>query len=319
MARKKARKAITIVNARTGATYSSIAEAARAEKVDASNLRKVLAGKRNSAGGSTFVSIEKPSSMVREKDIRAIVHWNEERLEESAKRRIETMRKKRQAAEKAARPPKISAETRATRAAAKAAMQSANAAINKLRGKKIGKIALEDLEGIAEEIGATKGGLFSLGTKGSLYNMSDEQLKQATERVNKILRDIERRRETIGREYGLKPSDARTDEWSNALESLIDAFDEMQQLFPNRSGERFSQGGRWRYRDIYDELTVDAQSMTPDQIRALTQSLREWLDSEREKKESELRQIFEKWKTANSPKKERSAEPNAGFKKIKWS
>lgn len=83
-----------IVSIETNQVFETVAEAARALGVDPSNLRKVLQGKRQSAGGYHFATFEKKKDITR-KAMRAHAVELEELEAQKSSAKIETKRKQR--------------------------------------------------------------------------------------------------------------------------------------------------------------------------------------------------------------------------------
>jgi len=316
--------------------FNTIREAAAYAGVDPSNVGKAIknlekgagASGRVSAGGLHFIRTDAAASKLKERDIAAQSSWVESVLSPSQKKRAASQRAKheRKQAERKqqAGRQRITQQQRAAKRATHAALQQANATLQRLRKSQLGKAALEDLESLGQQLGImTKAGNFNISNRG-LSGKSETEIKQIRERIEKILADDEKRRQDTAviraGQYHITAEQAGSKEWEEAFDDLVYAFEQLRKLFPGgdqSDGERFN--GRYHYKEIYTQLTIDAQSMTPEQIAALAKSLHDWLGSEREKKEHELKGIFDKWKAETQKDKQRKAEIDEQYKPIKWS
>lgn len=296
-----------VVDLSTGAIYNSIAEAARGAGVDAANLRKVLQGKRKSAGGRMFVTAE---DNVRPRDVAALQRWAEGGLTERERKQQKTYAKKHEAKQAAKRKQQKKTATRQQRQqqqtikkAAYEAMRKANEYIRKQSAKGAEKASLTDLEALAQIVGEKKKrkssdvSVFNLSPR-TLAGKSEEEIKQITQQIQKfIANDLERRRqyaEIRAAQYHITVQEAASEDMMDALDNLTKAFERMRKWFPNPEGYRYS--GRFKYREIYDDLVVDAQSMTAKEIQNLADDLNTWMQEERQHNEEELKDIYDRWK-----------------------
>ena len=319
-----------VIDLTSGLVYQSIAEAARAASVDPSNVRKVLKGQRQTAGGHMFMTAE---DTVKPRDVRALQQWTQESLTETAKKRQQTTYRKHEAAVKQQRKAQQKKQTReqrtqqqSTKKAAFEAMRKANEYIRKQTAKNSGRASLVDLEALAQLVGQKKKkskgdpALFSLSPR-TLSGKTEQELQQIAGQIDKFIQDdLTRRRQYAqirAKQYHITVEEAASEDMMDAIDNLTKVFERLRSWFPNPEGYRYS--GRFKYREIYDDITVDAQSMTAEQIQRLADDLDAWMNEKRAKKEAELKDIYESWKKSVY-KQDRQEDVNDEYKpiKIKW-
>lgn len=297
-----------VIDLSTGIQYDSIAAAAAATSVDASNLRKVLQGKRRSAGGRMFATADTELSARKVADLQRVAQWElpsreQKRQQTYAKKHDQKVRQQ-QAARKKQQTSAQKQKHTQTRKAAYEAMRKANEYIRKQTAKDSGKASLADLQALAQQIGERKHkpgevSLFNLSPK-TLAGKSEQELQQIAAQVSKYISDDLKRRQQYAEiraaQYHISVEEAASEEMMDALDSLTKQFERLRNWFPNPEGYRYS--GRFKYREIYDDLVVDAQSMTAEQIQRLADDLNEWMNEKRQKQEDELQDIYAKWKAS---------------------
>lgn len=297
-----------IIDLSTGIQYDSIAAAAAATSVDASNLRKVLQGKRKSAGGRMFATADTELSARKVADLQRVAQWE---LSERERKRQQTYAKKHDQKVRQQQAARKKKQTRAqkqtqtqTRKAAYEAMRKANEYIRKQTAKDSSKASLADLQALAQQIGARKHkpgevSLFNLSPK-TLAGKSEQELQQIAAQVSKYINDDLKRRQQYAEiraaQYHITVEEAASEDMMDAIDNLTKQFERLRQWFPNPEGYRYS--GRFKYREIYDDLIVDAQSMTAEQIQRLADDLNAWMNEKRQKQEDELKDIYANWKAS---------------------
>lgn len=296
-----------IIDLTQGIIYDSIRQAAEGASVDPSNVRKVVQGKRRSAGGHLFV--EAPDT-VKTRDVVAMQKWAAGSMSEREQKRTQTMlqkHEKRVRQEQSARKKSQTQQQRQQSAAQKKqtyeSMRRANEYIRRQTGKQTGKATLTDLQALAQLVGqkkqksASEPTLFNLSPK-TLAGKTETELQQIAKQIDTYIKqDLTRRQQYAqirAQQYHITVESAASEEMMDAMDSLTNAFERLRNWFPNPEGYRYS--NRFKYREIYDDLVVDAQTMTADQIQRLADDLDAWMQEKRAKKEEELKKVYEDWK-----------------------
>lgn len=277
---------MAILNVTTGQLYRTIAEAARAAGVDASNIGKNLRGARKSAGGYVFRRVEQaPTAAEYEKLLgqsRAGLTPQEVRARKKSRARSEQRA--------AATPPKprrpaATPETRAAREKARAAMIKANAAARK--AKKAGDMALYDkIRKAAEKSGLTsKTGLFDT-RRASLADIDVEALRD----LGRAARDAaagDEQAYIYQTRYGLA-SIEEAQEKKAGLDAMAEAMGKMRDMKKRVDGTR-------AYGEVYTELQVDASSLTNEELLELAKQIEEMTEELREGLRDDMNRTIEDW------------------------
>ena len=273
----------------TGNIFPTIAEAARSVGVDPSNAGKVLRGQRSSAGGYTFASVAKaPTQREITKMAKAaasvLSDAQRQRRQASRQRSQQRVQQRRQQSQ----PARRTAEQREQLKRAHDALIEANKMIRQGKRGGTGKMAQKDLQALAEQMGASKQGLFKTSKKG-IQEYTD--LDQLISRIQTIKDQEAARREqydvNYAQQYSLK-SVQEAKAKHDALDALSRAYGKLREVKDRSSG-------KFAYNDVYSNMIRDVQDLDADQIMDLANRLDEWLESDREKDQDALDEIYAKW------------------------
>lgn len=273
----------------TGMIYPSLSAAARATGVDPSNAGKVLRGKRKSAGGYSF---ERVAETATQRELTKIAKAREEKLSTKQKERRKASRQKSQQRvmqeRKRSTPARRTAEQREQLERAHAALIEANEMIRRAKRGGTGSIARKDLQALAEQMGASKQGLFRTGKK-DIEQYTD--LDQLLRRIETIKQQEEARRAqydiNYAQQYGLRSTEEARKK-HDALDALSRAYGKLRETASRASG-------RFSYKTIYGDMVRDVQDLDADQIMDLANRLDEWLDEDRQHDQDQLDKIYEQW------------------------
>lgn len=277
---------MAILNVTTGQLYSTIAEAARAAGVDASNIGKNLRGSRKSAGGYVFRRVEQaPTPAEYEKLLgqsRAGLTPQEVRARKKSRARSEQRA--------AATPPKprrpaATPETRAAREKARAAMIKANAAARK--AKKAGDMALYDKirQAAAKSGQVSKTGLFDT-RRGSLADIDADALRDLGRAAREAASGDEQAYIYQTR-YGLA-SIEEAQEKKAGLDAMAEAMGKMRDMKKRVDGTR-------AYGEVYTELQIDANELTNEELLELAKRIEEMTEELREGLREDMNRTIEDW------------------------
>lgn len=294
----------------TGMIYPSISAAARATGVDPSNAGKVLRGQRKSAGGYSFKTVTGTAAPT-QREISRALRKQQRNMTESQQQRRAAQREKSQQRVKAqqqiakqqrqtqqrtaagkSRAPRdqAAAEQRERIRTAHAALVEANDMIRQAKRGGTGAMARKDLEALAQQMGASKQGLFKTD-KASISEYSEEDLQQLLQRIAKIKeQEAERRKgyeSNYAQQYGLK-SMQEAKEKHDALDALSRAYAKLRET-ANRAS------GRFAYSTLYETMSNEIAQLSADQIMDLADRLDTWLSEKRDHDQDELDQIYAKW------------------------
>lgn len=270
-----------IVNLSTGKVYSSIAEASRVAGVNSGSISAAVAGKRKSAGGYQWANVPTESAaapLVRAAKAaeRKITAAQKERRKQQRKRSreraAETRRAKKQKQQQQTRRPRVSPETRAARADAKAAFRALNIARAKLI--EIGSpnaASLRQIEGLIRYLVGedTAAGGYLRESDRYIAEWSDSTLKQATAEINNTIAEILEKRDKSAQIImltfsGLDRQNAI--EWEPAIGAFLDAIGQLRQLAARA-------GGDGKYKEIYSAVTASAYRGTMQDIIDITETI----------------------------------------------
>ena len=275
----------------TGMVYPTISAAAQAVGVDPSNAGKVLRGKRSSAGGYSFRSV---SATPTQKEITKTAREIQQKLTPKQQQRREQSRQRsRQRVQERIQKNRPARRTAAEREKIKQAhkiLVEANELIRQAKKGGTGQVMKTDLLSLAQQVGASKQGLFKTAeTDISKY----QNLDQLLQRIQQIkAQETERRKmydANYAQQYGLG-SMAEAAAKHDALDALARAYEKLREV-KDRSSGKFS------YRDIYTDMVRDVQDLDPEEIMDLADRLDEWLESDREKDQDALDQIYQEWQS----------------------
>lgn len=280
---------MAILVVETGMIYPSISAAARATGVDPSNAGKVLRGKRKSAGGYSFANVAETAT---QREITKIAKSREAKLSPKQKERRQESRQKSQQRvlqeRKKKAPARRTAEQRQAIQRAHAALVEANDMIRRAKRGGTGAIARKDLEALAEQMGASKQGMFRTGKK-DIEQYTD--LDQLLQRIETIKQQEEARKAqydiNYAQQYGLRSTEEAKRK-HDALDALSRAYGKLRETASRASG-------RFSYKTIYGDMIRDVQDLDADQIMDLANRLDEWLDEDRQHDQDQLDQIYEQW------------------------
>ena len=280
---------MAILVVETGMIYPSLSAAARATGVDPSNAGKVLRGKRKSAGGYSFANVAETAT---QREITKIAKSSEAKLTTKQKERRQASRQKSQQhvlqeRQKKA-PARRTAEQRQAIQRAHAALVEANDMIRRAKRGETGAIARKDLEALAEQMGASKQGMFRTGKK-DIEQYTD--LDQLLQRIETIKQQEEARKAQYDMNYALQYGLRSTEEARkkhDALDALSRAYGKLRETASRASG-------RFKYETIYGDMLRDVQNLDADQIMDLANRLDVWLSEDRQHNQDELDYIYSQW------------------------
>ncbi len=267
----------------TGNLFPTIAEAARSVGVDPSNAGKALRGQRKSAGGYTFQTVSAAPS---QSALRKMAKAAAKAMTPAQQQRRQAQRKRSQQRvaerQRSAQPARRTAEQRERIQRAHAALVEANDMIREARrGAKNVKTTVADLEALAEQMGASKRGLFRTDTK------SIEQYPDLDQLLQRIKTIREQKAVSYAQQYHLESvEDAKRKK--DALDNLSVALGRLREM-ANRAS------GKMQYAYIYYDMEREVKDLDPDQIQLLVDRLTDWMDEDRDHNQAELDDIMERW------------------------
>lgn len=282
---------MAIMIADTGNIYPSIAAAAKAVGVDPSNARKAVRGQRKSAGGYIFVEV---AAAPLQKEITKLVKKATESLTSKQRQRREQQRQRSmQRVQERRRSEPARRRTAAERERIQqihAALVEANDMIRRAKRGGTGAITRKDLEALAEQVGASKQGMFKTGTKDIEQY---QEIEQILARIQAIKAQDAARREqqavSYAQQYSLKTT-AEAKRKQDALDDLSRVYGRLREAASRASGDL-------RYVQIYEDMINDVKELDPEQIKLLADRLDNWLDTTREQTQADLDKIIEQWQT----------------------
>ena len=281
---------MAILIADTGNIYPSISAAAKAVGVDPSNARKAVRGQRKSAGGYTFVEVaaaplQKEITKLAKKVAESLTPKQQQRRAQQRQRSMQRVQERRRSEQPARRR---TAAERERIQQIHAALVEANDMIRRAKRGETGAITRKDLEALAEQVGASKQGMFKTGTKDIEQY---QEIEQILARIQAIKEQDAARREqqavSYAQQYSLKSmEDAKRKQ--NALDDLSRVLGRLREAANRASGDL-------KYVQIYEDMITDVKELEPEQIQLLADSLNNWLDTTKEQTQADLDKIIEQW------------------------
>lgn len=273
----------------TGNIFPTIAEAARSVGVDPSNAGKVLRGQRGTAGGYSFQRVAKAPT---QREITKMAQQAASKLNKRQAARVQQSRQRSQQRvqqqRQQSKPARRTAEQRQQIKRAHAALVEANNMIRNAKRGGTGKMAQKDLQALAEQMGASKQGLFKTKTK-DIEQYTD--LTQLMQRIETIKQQEAARRAqydiNYAQQYSLQ-SVQEVKQKHDALDALSRAYEKLREV-KDRSSGKFS------YKDIYSDMVRDVQELDAERIMDLANRLEKWLDNERDADQDGLDQVYQQW------------------------
>ncbi len=270
-----------------GESFPTISAAAKATGADPSNIRKVLTGQRQTAGGRYFIVVPEETTA---EDLRKIQKDVEQRTTLKKRKQLEKNRKK--------SAPKVSPEERQRqrekRAAAKrlhGILVGVNAAIRQLEKENVAQFsdAVAELANIKAIIGSNKIGGFDTSLS-NLMNLTAQQInaaiataeKQAQRLENTPSETLKKKRAAVAFQFGL--SSEELEEYDPVLPVLWDLL----------HMARAQQGNDYE-RSLYDAV-VDAVNLrrSPEELRKTLQDIYdEYTDRVKGKSDKSLDDILQ--------------------------
>lgn len=321
----------------TGMVYPSVSAAARAVGVDPSNASKVVRGQRKEAGGYTFQRIESAAAAPTQREISRAIKKQQQSMTPAqmqrraahrarSQQRVQTQQMQKRTrtaspAENAAKQTSTrvrrTAEERERIRSAHAALVEANDMIRRAKRGGTGQMAKKDLQSLAEQMGASKQGLFR-SDAASIEQYSEEELQQLMRRIETIKKQEAERRKSYDVKYAQQYGLANLQE----AEKRHDALDALARAYGKLREVKERSSGKFAYKEsVYETMNKDVQDLDAEQIQDLADRLDEWLDSDREKDQDALDEIFEKWQTDINAAGEEDEDEQDGDKRrtITWS
>lgn len=281
---------MAILIADTGNIYPSIAAAAKAVGVDPSNARKAVRGQRKSAGGYTFVEVaaaplQKEITKLAKKVAESLTPKQQQRRAQQRQRSMQRVQERKRSEQPARR--RTAAERERIQQIHDALVE-ANDMIRRAKRGGTGAITRKDLEALAEQVGASKQGMFKTGTKDIEQY---QEIEQIIARIQAIKEQDAARREqqavSYAQQYSLKTTaDAKRKQ--DALDDLSRVYGRLREAASRASGDL-------RYVQIYEDMINDVKELEPEQIKLLTDKLNEFLDNTKEQTQAALDKIIEQW------------------------
>lgn len=281
---------MAILIADTGNIYPSISAAAKAVGVDPSNARKAVRGQRKSAGGYTFVEVaaaplQKEITKLVKKVAESLTPKQQQRRAQQRQRSMQRVQERRRSEQPARRR---TAAERERIQQIHAALVEANDMIRRAKRGETGAITRKDLEALAEQVGASKQGMFKTGTKDIEQY---QEIEQILERIQAIKEQDAARREqqavSYAQQYSLKSiADAKRKQ--DALDDLSRVLGRLREAANRASGDL-------KYVQIYEDMINDVKELEPEQIRLLADKVNNWLDTTKEQTQADLDKIIEQW------------------------
>lgn len=316
----------------TGMMYPSITAAARALGVDPSNAAKVVRGQRKEAGGYSFARIADAEAPT-QREIRQHLKKMQQSMtpaqlqrraahRERSRQRVQEQNQQKRtrtasAAKQTSARVRRTAEERERIKAAHAALVEANEMIRRAKRGGTGQLAKKDLQSLAEQMGASKQGLFRADAA-SISQYSADDLEQLLRRIETIKEQEAKRRQSYDIKYAQQYGLANLQEAAkrhDALDALARAYAKLREVKERSSG-------KFAYKEsVYETMNKDVQDLDAEQIQDLADRLDEWLDSDREKDQDALDEIFENWQASIQGADEEDEDEQDGDKRrtIKWS
>ena len=281
---------MAILIADTGNIYPSISAAAKAVGVDPSNARKAVRGQRKSAGGYTFVEVaaaplQKEITKLAKKVAESLTPKQQQRRAQQRQRSMQRVQERRRSEQPARRR---TAAERERIQQIHAALVEANDMIRRAKRGETGAITRKDLEALAEQVGASKQGMFKTATKDIEQY---QEIEQILARIQAIKEQDAARREqqavSYAQQYSLKSmEDAKRKQ--NALDDLSRVLGRLREAANRASGD-------FKYVQIYEDMITDVKELEPEQIQLLSDRLNNWLDTTKEQTQADLDKIIAQW------------------------
>ena len=281
---------MAILIADTGNIYPSISAAAKAVGVDPSNARKAVRGQRKSAGGYTFVEVaaaplQKEITKLAKKVAESLTPKQQQRRAQQRQRSMQRVQERRRSEQPARRR---TAAERERIQQIHAALVEANDMIRRAKRGETGAITRKDLEALAEQVGASKQGMFKTATKDIEQY---QEIEQILARIQAIKEQDAARREqqavSYAQQYSLKSTeDAKRKQ--NALDDLSRVLGRLREAANRASGD-------FKYVQIYEDMITDVKELEPEQIQLLSDRLNNWLDTTKEQTQADLDKIIAQW------------------------
>lgn len=281
---------MAILIADTGNIYPSISAAAKAVGVDPSNARKAVRGQRKSAGGYTFVEVaaaplQKEITKLAKKVAESLTPKQKQRRAQQRQRSMQRVQERRRSEQPARRR---TAAERERIQQIHAALVEANDMIRRAKRGETGAITRKDLEALAEQVGASKQGMFKTGTKDIEQY---QEIEQILARIQAIKEQDAARREqqavSYAQQYSLRSlADAKRKQ--DALDDLSRTLGRLREASSRASGD-------FRYVQIYEDMINDVKELDPEQIKLLADRLNNWLETTKEQTQADLDKIIEQW------------------------
>lgn len=273
----------------TGNIFPTIAEAARSVGVDPSNAGKVLRGQRGTAGGYSFQRVAKAPT---QREITKMAKAAAENLTKRQAARVQQSRQRSQQRvqqqRQKSKPARRTAEQRQQMQRAHTALIEANEMIRKAKRGGTGQMAKKDLQALAEQMGASKQGLFRTGKKDIEQYTDIEQLIQRIETIKQ--QEAARRAQ-----YDVNRANLYSLQSEQEAKAKHDALDELSRAYEKLREAMKRSGGEFAYIDIYEDMLRDVKNLDPDQIMDLASRLDNWIDNERDKTQDTLDKVYEQW------------------------
>lgn len=317
----------------TGMVYPSVSAAARALGVDPSNASKVVRGQRKEAGGYTFQRIESAAAAPTQREISRAIKKQQQSMTPAqmqrraahrarSQQRVQTQQMQKRtrtasAAKQTSARVRRTAEERERIKAAHAALVEANEMIRRAKRGGTGQLAKKDLQSLAEQMGASKQGLFRADAA-SISQYSADDLDQLLRRIETIKEQEAKRRQSYDIKYAQQYGLANLQEAAkrhDALDALARAYAKLREVKERSSG-------KFAYKEsVYETMNKDVQDLDAEQIQDLADRLDEWLESDREKDQDALDEIFESWQASVQGADEEDDDEQDTDKRrtIKWS
>ena len=273
----------------TGNVFPTIAEAAKSVGVDPSNAGKVLRGQRGTAGGYSFMRV---AAAPTQREITKMAKAAETALSKRQSARIQQSRQRSQQRvqqqRKQSKPARRTAEQRQQMQRAHTALIEANEMIRKAKRGGTGQLAKKDLQALAEQMGASKQGLFRTGKKDIEQYTDIDQLIQRIETIKQ--QEAARRAQ-----YDINRAQQYSLQSTEEAKAKHDALDELSRAYEKLREAMKRSGGEFAYVEIYEDMVRDVKDLDPDQIMDLASRLDNWIDNERDKTQDTLDKVYEQW------------------------
>ena len=160
--------------------------------------------------------------------------------------------------------------------------------IRRAKRGETGAITRKDLEALAEQVGASKQGMFKTATKDIEQY---QEIEQILARIQAIKEQDAARREqqavSYAQQYSLK-STADAKRKQDALDDLSRVLGRLREAANRASGD-------FKYVQIYEDMVTDVKELDPEQIQLLADRLNNWLDTTKEQTQADLDKIIAQW------------------------